>query len=304
MEILVCIKPVPDPDKYGDLRIDPETKRLVREGVPTVINPADKNALEEALRLREKFGGSVTVLSMAPAFSRDWMVESLAMGADRAFLLSDPLFGGADTYVTSRVLAEAVRKIADSSEASSEVPAAAPEASAEATEAAGVPGFDLILAGNESADGGTSHVPAQLAEWLELPHICGARSLEVDSTGGEAAGDASGAEADAVLRAACKSEEGTLIFECPMPAVVAVGREANKPRLVNAMGIIKARKKPLTIWSNEDLGLDPESLGLGGSPTKAGQLFEPDLGREGASLGDDPEAAAVRILELIEKAGV
>ena len=289
MEILVCIKPVPDPDKYGDLRIDPETKRLVREGVPTVINPADKNALEEALRLREKFGGSVTVLSMAPAFSRDRMVESLAMGADRAFLLSDPLFGGADTYVTSRVLAEAVRKIADSSEAA---------------EAAGAPGFDLILAGNESADGGTSHVPAQLAEWLELPHICGVRSLEVAPVCGEAAGDASGAEADAVLRAACKSEEGNLIFECPMPAVVAVGREANKPRLVNAMGIIKARKKPLTIWSNEDLGLDPGSLGLGGSPTKAGQLFEPDLSREGASLGDDPEAAAVRILELIEKAGV
>jgi len=281
MEILVCIKPVPDPDKYGDLRIDPETKRLVREGVPAVINPADKNALEEALRLREQFGGSVTVLSMAPAFSRDRMVESLAMGADRAFLLSDPLFGGADTYVTSRVLAEAVRKIA---------------ASSEAAEAAGAPGFDLILAGNESADGGTSHVPAQLAEWLELPHICGARSLEVAPVCGEAAGDASGAEADAVLRAACKSEEGNLIFECPLPAVVAVGREANKPRLVNAMGIIKARKKPLTIWSNEDLGLDPGSLGLGGSPTKAGQLFEPDLGREGASLGDDPEAAAVRIL--------
>ena len=280
MEILVCIKPVPDPDKYGDLRIDPETKRLVREGVPAVINPADKNALEEALRLKEQFGGSVTVLSMAPAFSRDRMVESLAMGADRAFLLSDPLFGGADTYVTSRVLAEAVRKIA---------------ASSEAAEAAGAPGFDLILAGNESADGGTSHVPAQLAEWLELPHICGARSLEVAPVCGEA---------DAVLRAACKSEEGNLIFECPLPAVVAVGREANKPRLVNAMGIIKARKKPLTIWSNEDLGLDPGSLGLGGSPTKAGQLFEPDLGREGASLGDDPEAAAVRILELIEKAGV
>ena len=289
MEILVCIKPVPDPDKYGDLRIDPETKRLVREGVPAVINPADKNALEEALRLREQFGGSVTVLSMAPAFSRDRMVESLAMGADRAFLLSDPLFGGADTYVTSRVLAEAVRKIA---------------ASSEAAEAAGAPGFDLILAGNESADGGTSHVPAQLAEWLELPHICGARSLEVAPVCGEADGDACGAEADAVLRAACKSEEGDLIFECPLPAVVAVGREANKPRLVNAMGIIKARKKPLTIWSNEDLGLDPGSLGLGGSPTKAGQLFEPDLGREGASLGDDPEAAAVRILELIEKAGV
>lgn len=298
MEILVCIKPVPDPDKYGDLRIDPETKRLVREGVPAVINPADKNALEEALRLREQFGGSVTVLSMAPAFSRDRMVESLAMGADRAFLLSDPLFGGADTYVTSRVLAEAVRKIAASSEA------AEAAGSTEAAGTAGAPGFDLILAGNESADGGTSHVPAQLAEWLELPHICGARSLEVTSTGGEAAGDVSGAEADAVLRAACKSEEGNLIFECSLPAVVAVGREANKPRLVNAMGIIKARKKPLTIWSNEDLGLDPESLGLGGSPTKAGQLFEPDLDREGASLGDDLEAAAARILELIEKAGV
>lgn len=279
MEILVCIKPVPDPDKYNDLAIDPETKRLVREGVPTVINPTDKNALEAALQLREQFGGRVSVLSMAPEFCRDKMTEALAMGADQAYLLSDPAFGGADTYVTSLVLAEGNRKILETFAADGAVPA-----------------FDLILAGNESADGATSHVPAQLAEWLELPHICGVRELEA---GGPA--EDPGPE---TLRAVRKSEEGSLIFACPLPAVISVTREINKPRLVNAMGIIKARKKPLVIWSNEDLGLDPDRLGLTGSPTKAGRLFTPDLARSAAPLGDEPEAAALRILELIGKAGI
>ena len=291
MNILVCIKPVPDPEKYGDLRIDPETKRLVREGVPTVINPEDKNALEEALQLKAELGGSVFVLSMAPEFSRDKLVESLAMGADEAYLLSDRAFGGADTYVTSYVLAEGARRILAEKD---------------------LPCFDLILMGNASADGATSHVPTQIAEWLNLPHVCNVREVRAEAAAVQAAaGDEARAAAGdgqsggrGTLQVVRKTESEDLLFEVVLPAVIAVSREINKPRLINAMGIIKARKKPLTIWSNEDLSLPPEAIGLAGSPTQPGALFSPDLRRGAASLGSELETAADKILELVQKAGV
>ena len=291
MNILVCIKPVPDPEKYGDLRIDPKTKRLVREGVPTVINPEDKNALEEALQLKAEFGGSVFVLSMAPEFSRDKLVESLAMGADEAYLLSDRAFGGADTYVTSYVLAEGARRILAEKD---------------------LPCFDLIMMGNASADGATSHVPTQIAEWLNLPHVCNVREIRAEAAAVQAAaGDEAQAAAGdgqsggrGTLQVVRKTENEDLLFEVTLPAVIAVSREINKPRLINAMGIIKARKKPLTIWSNEDLSLAPEVIGLAGSPTQPGALFSPDLRRGAASLGSELGTAADKILELVQKAGV
>lgn len=275
MKILVLVKPVPDPEKYNDLQIDPQTKRLVREGVPAVINPTDRNALEAAIVIRDGVlaeGGesSITVLSMAPDFSRDKMVECLAMGADEAYMLSDRAFGGADTYATSYVLAEGIRKIA--AEKGSD--------------------FDLILAGNESADGATSHVPVQVAEWLGITHISRICSIE--------------AEGD-ILRAVKRSEDVLLTFEGKGQAVLAVTRDINKPRLINAMGIVKARKKPLTIWSNEDLKLDESRIGLAGSPTRPGELITPDLGRAGQPLVAEADAsaedAAKAILSIIGKEG-
>ena len=281
MEILVCIKPVPDPEQYDSLRIDPETKRLVREGIPTVINPADKNALEEALRIREACGGRITVLTMAPAEAgREKLLESLAMGADRGYLLSDAVFGGADTYATSYVLAEAVRKIE----------------AAETTEPGVKNGtFHLILTGNESADGATAHVPAQLAAWLGLPHLCGVNEIRVDENSLKETG---------LLRVWKKTEEGRAVFEGAPPAVLAVTRDINKPRLINAMGIIKAKRKPLTVWSNGDLGLEMSRIGLAGSTTQPGELLTPDLSRKAEALGEDPAEAAERILAIMEKAGV
>lgn len=275
MKILVLVKPVPDPEKYNELRIDPETKRLVREGVQAVINPTDKNALEAALVLRDGRiaageESSVTVLSMAPEFSRDKLVECLAMGADDAYMLSDRAFGGADTYATSYVLAEGVKKIAE--EKGSD--------------------FDLILAGNESADGATAHVPVQMAEWLGMTHISRVCSIEAE---------------DRTIRAVKRSEDVLLTFEGEGRAVLAVTRDINKPRLINAMGIVKARKKPLTIWTNADMKLDESLIGLKGSPTQPGRLITPDLGRAGQPLVDHADAtaedAAKAILTLLGKEG-
>ena len=261
MNILVCIKPVPDPERYGELKIDMDTKRLIREGTPSVVNPSDRNALEEALKLREKSGGKVTVLSMAPEFTRDKLTECLAMGADEAFLLSDAAFGGADTYATSYVLAKAIERLG---------------------------AFDLILFGNESADGATAHVPVQVAEWLSLPHLC--RVVEIT-------------EEDPGFRVCRKGDGRRLVFAIGKPCVLAVSSGINKPRFINAMGIIKAKKKPLTVWSNEDLGLDIDRIGLQGSPTQPGELITPHMERSSEVLGTDPEEAADKIIALMKKAG-
>ncbi len=269
MNLLVLIKPVPDPEHEKDIRIDAASGRLIREGIPQVIDPESRSALEAALQMAEKSGreqSAVYVLAMAPEHARDKLTEALAMGADEAFLLSDKVFGGADTYATSYMLAEAVRKMEEQKGFT----------------------FDLILAGTSSSDGGTSHVAVQVAEWLGRTHITNVCSL---SASGE------------TLRAVKRSEEVILTFEGEEPVVIGVTRDIAKPRFVTAMGIIKARKKPLTIWNGSDLGIDSSRTGLEGSPTRPGRLYEPDQARAGEVIGETPEDAAAGILQIIRKAG-
>lgn len=281
MRILVLVKPVPDPDKYNEIKIDPETKRIARQDAAAVMDPVSRNALEEALLLRDDIASkteepsSVTVLSMTPETSRDKIMECLAMGADSAYLASDPAFGGADTFATSYVLARGIERIAETE---------------------GIEGFDLILAGHESADGATCHVAVQVAEWLKLPHACGARRIEV-----------CGAPDETVIKVIRKTEDAILEMEAPAPAVVSVARDSNRPRHISAMGIVKARKKPLIVWNNADLELDPLKTGLAGSPTVAGKLITPDLSRASRALteaGASAEDAAKALLSLIRKAGL
>ena len=155
MNVLVLVKPVPDPEHEREIRIDEVSGRLVRNGVPTVIDPESRNALEAALQLAEKSGGergSITALAMAPEKAKDKLVEALAMGDDEAYMLSDSAFGGADTYATSYTLAQAIRKIEE--------------------EKGFV--FDLVLAGTSSSDGGTSHAPTYptCAVWRPLMKGC------------------------------------------------------------------------------------------------------------------------------------
>jgi len=145
MKIIVCIKQVPD---TNNVRIDPKTGTLIREGVPSIINPADRTAIEEALKL----GGKVTILSMGPPQAEDAIREAIAMGADDGILLSDRLFGGSDTIATSYALSCAIRKIKD---------------------------YDLILAGKQAIDGDTGQIGPQLAELLDLPQITYARKIEI-----------------------------------------------------------------------------------------------------------------------------
>lgn len=155
-KIIVCVKPVPDPKHWDKVSMDPETKTLKREGIPSVINPLDKHAIEAALTLRESHGGEVILLSMAPPFAKTNLREGLAMGADRAVLLSDRVFAGSDSLGTAEILAAGCRWIGE---------------------------FDVVLCGNQSIDGSTAQVCSQLAEMLGLPNAMHVTNLELSDRG-------------------------------------------------------------------------------------------------------------------------
>jgi len=153
MDIIVCIKQVPD---ARDVRLDPETNTLAREGVEAIMNPFDRHALEEAVCLKERLGGKVTVLSMGPPQARDVLREAISCGADEGVLVSDRAFAGADTWATSYTLARAVQTIGD---------------------------FDLILCGKQAIDGDTAQVGPGLASRLELPYVtCVQKTREATDT--------------------------------------------------------------------------------------------------------------------------
>lgn len=150
MDIVVCVKQVPD---TTEVKIDPVTNTLVRQGVPSIVNPFDKNALEAALQLKEKHGGKITVISMGPPQAKDALKECLAMGADEAILLSDRAFGGADTLASSHALATGIKKIGK---------------------------FDLIICGKQAIDGDTAQVGPEIAEHLGIAQITYAAKIEIE----------------------------------------------------------------------------------------------------------------------------
>ena len=148
MEIVVCIKQVPD---TTEVKIDPETNTLVRSGVPSIVNPFDKNALEAAVQLKEQYGGTVTVVTMGPPQAKDALKECLSVGADKAYLVSDRAFGGSDTLATSYTLAAAIKKIGK---------------------------FDLIICGKQAIDGDTAQVGPEMAEHIGIPQVTYVSKIE------------------------------------------------------------------------------------------------------------------------------
>ncbi|MBA7620306.1 Caffeyl-CoA reductase-Etf complex subunit CarD [subsurface metagenome] len=148
MNIIVCIKQVPD---TTDIRIDPKTNTLIREGVPSIINPFDTYAIEEGVRLREKYQGKVTVISMGPPQVEDALREAISLGIDEGVLLSDRAFAGADTLATSYTLAKGIEKMGK---------------------------FDLIICGKQAMDGDTAQVGPGIAEKLNIPHVTYVKKIE------------------------------------------------------------------------------------------------------------------------------
>jgi electron transfer flavoprotein beta subunit len=147
LKIIVCIKQVPD---TAEIRIDPQTNTLMREGVPSIVNPFDLHALEAGLQIKDILGGSVTVITMGPPQAESSLREAVSMGADNAVLLSDRAFAGADTWATSYTLAKAIKKL----------------------------GADVVCCGKQAIDGDTAQVGPETAEFLGIPHISYVKKIE------------------------------------------------------------------------------------------------------------------------------
>jgi len=150
MKIIVCLKQVPD---TAEVKINKETGTLIRDGIPSIINPDDKSALEEALRLKDELGAHVTILTMGPVQAKNAINEGLAMGADEGILISDRAFAGSDTWATATILTAAIEKIGD---------------------------YDIIFCGRQAIDGDTAQVGPEIAEFLNIPQVTYVKKVEVD----------------------------------------------------------------------------------------------------------------------------
>jgi len=233
VRIVVLIKQVPD---TTEVRIDRETNTLVREGVPSIINPFDTYAIEEALRIREASGeATVTVMSMGPPQVEDSLREALALGVDEAVLLSDRAFAGSDTWSTSYTLAAGIRKL---------------------------PGYDVILCGKQAIDGDTAQVGPGVARLLGIPQVTYVRKLSIEDGG--------------VATAERMMEDGYDVIRAPLPALFTVVKEINEPRLPSLKGKMKAKKAEIAVWGFDDLELDGDEIGLDGSPTRVVRIFAPE----------------------------
>lgn len=257
MNIIVCIKQVPD---TADVKIDPRTNTLVREGVRSIVNPFDLYAVEEALRLREKLGGRVLALSMGPPQADQALRDVIAMGVDDAQLVSDRAFAGSDTWATSYTLAQAIRRI-------------------------GVP--PIILFGKQAADGDTAQVGPGVATHLNLPQITYIRKVVSVEPGVDGVGG--------VLVAERLLESGYETVRTSLPCVLTVVKEINEPRFQSLAGLRRARKAVVSRWGAKEIEADPKLLGLEGSPTRVVRIFPPKLRAGGVMLQGSPEAMVAEL---------
>ena len=265
MLVVTCVKQVPDTTQ---VKVDPVTGTLIREGVPFIMNPFDTHALEESLRLKDKYGFRVAVISMGPPNTEVTLRKALALGADETALLSDRAFGGADTLATSMVLAEAIRKLAQKEEVA------------------------IVLCGKQTIDGDTAQVGPGIATRLGYSQLTLVDRIENVNLRAKK------------VRVRRKLEGRHEIVEAPLPAMISVVREINRPRYPTVPMRLIAGDAIVTLWDNKEMKLNEETIGLKGSATQVRKIFSPERAK-GEILGDgvnNPEETARLLLDkLIEK---
>ena len=262
MRILVCVKQVPD---TTEVKIDPVKGTLIREGVPSILNPDDANALEAALQLKDKDpeGTSVAVLTMGPPQATYMLRECLAMGADEAYLLTDRKVGGSDTLATGYCIAQAIKKV---------------------TELKGIEKFDIILCGKQAIDGDTAQVGPQIACELGIPQITYAADLKVE-------GD--------TVTVKQQNEEGYIVTEAKFPVLITAVKELNEPRFPTIRGTMKAKRREIPELS--DVKADESKIGLSGSPTKVRKIFTPPQRTQGLVIPVEDDNYQAAVDTLMEK---
>lgn len=265
MLVVACVKQVPDTTQ---VKVDPVTGTLIREGVPFIMNPYDTHALEESLRLKDKYGFRVAVISMGPPNTEVTLRKARALGADEAILLSDRAFGGADTLATSKVLAEAIQKLAQQEE------------------------LAVIMCGRQTIDGDTAQVGPGIATRLGCSQLTLVdRIEEVDVQAKQ-------------VKVRRKLEGRHEIVTAPLPAMIAVLRETNTPRYPTVPMRLMAEDAPIALWDNKEMKIDEQTIGLKGSATQVRKIFSPERAK-GQILGgetDKPEDVARSLIDrMMEK---
>jgi len=259
MNIIVLVKQVPD---TTEIKLDPKTGNLIREGIESIMNPDDRHALEAAVSLKESVGGRVTAVSMGPPQAIDVITEALGMGADEGILLSDRAFAGADTWATSLTLGKAMEKIGD---------------------------YDLIICGRQAIDGDTAQIGPQVADHLNIPHVSyvfGIDEITEDHLVVRRRLENGFERIETPLPALL-----TVIGELNTPRYAVVGQ------LIAACG----EKASIEIWNAADIGAKTSELGLEGSLTHVIKTFAPKFKRQGEILeGNAGESIGALIGKLRE----
>lgn len=263
MRIAVLIKQVPDSD---DVRMDPETGTMVREGVGAIVNPLDLNALQAALDLKgdaASGGSEVTVITMGPPKAHEALRECISMGADKGILLSDRAFAGSDTWATAKVLAAAVRETGP---------------------------YDLVLAGEKATDGETGQVGPEVAMLLDLPFSTYVVAMEL-------------AEGRVTIRRMV--EEGVQVQELPLPCALTVLHALNEPSMPTLAGKKRARRIDIPVLGAADLSMIPEETGLRGSATRVVGISYPTVSRTADMYDEkDLDRGIERLVELLRDRAV
>jgi len=265
MHIVVCIKQVPD---STHIRVHPVTNTIMRQGVPAIINPYDLFAIEEALRLKDRHGGRVTVITMGPAQAAPALRKALSFGCDDAILISDKIFSGADTLATSYVLASAIKTL------NAENP------------------VDVVFTGKQTIDGDTAQVGPGIAKRLDLELLTYvSRIIEVDLT-----------ERRIVVER--RAEGGVQVLQTRLPALVTMLEGSNELRFATTPNMFRAARAEIRRWDRDSAGIeDIKLVGLKGSPTIVARVFGPTSRAEKAIQipfdSSAPDSAGTALLEKV-----
>lgn len=265
MNILVCIKQVPD---TTEIKIDPEKNTLIRKGVPSIVNTFDTYALEAAARIKDAHPEAhIAVLTMGPPQAEEALRECLGIAADDAYLATDRVFGGSDTFATSYILSQVIRKI---------------------EETAGK--FDLIFCGKQAIDGDTAQVGPEVAEHLGLPQVTCGVTAELD---------------DDRLRVTKQTEYGVAVIGVQIPCVVTFTKPTFAPRGPSMKRKLAAKRAEIHTVVADDLpAFDPTHSGLKGSPTKVRKTRVATVKTGGIIIDEgSPEADAKKLVDLLASAG-
>lgn len=264
MHIVVCIKQVPD---SAQIRVHPVTNTIMRQGVPAIVNPFDLFALEEALRLKDQFGGRVTMLCMGPPQAEEALRKCISFGATDAVLVTDRAFAGADTLATSYALAAAIRRIGQEQ------------------------AVDLVFTGKQTIDGDTAQVGPGIAKRLGLNLLTYvSRIVEVNLDTRR-------------LKVERRAEGGVQLLDTTLPSLITMLEGTNEMRFASLGDMLRAGRFAVRKWNKDDAGIeDLTKIGLKGSPTIVSKVFGPTPRSEKADLQVVAESSVQDVtLNLVQK---